>query len=51
MPCVYKYNRNTPNRIQFSNKTLSADGKVEYFSFSGETYLIGHPNYSITFSR
>ena len=45
MPCIYKYNRNTPNRIQFSNKTLSADGKVEYFSYSIERDLIGNPNH------
>jgi hypothetical protein len=45
MPCVYKYNRNTPNRIQFLNKTLSADGKVEYFSYSIERDLIGNPNH------
>ena len=45
MPCIYKYNRYTPYRINFDNKTLSADGKVEYLSYLGERYLIGNPNH------
>jgi len=45
MPCVYKYNRFTPEKIEFKNKTLSADGKVEYSSYSVERYLIGNPNH------
>jgi hypothetical protein len=45
MPCVYKWNRNTPSRIKFENKTLSTDGKVEYYSYSGERDLIGNSNY------
>ena len=36
MPCIYKYNRNTPYRVNFENKTLSADGKVEYYSYLTE---------------
>lgn len=45
MPCVYKYNRNTPPRVKFDNKTKSADGKVEYYSYSRERDLIGLPGY------
>ena len=45
MPCIYKYNRNTPYRVNFENKTLSADGKVEYYSYLTEINLIGNPNH------
>ena len=45
MSCVYKWNRNIPIKIGFKNKTLSADGKVEYLSYLGERYLIGNPNH------
>jgi hypothetical protein len=47
MPCVYKYNRYTPARIFINNKTLSADGKVEYYLDLTERNLIGHPNHII----
>ena len=45
MPCIYKYNRYSPYRINFDNKTLSADGKVEYYSYIRERDLIGYPNH------
>jgi len=45
MPCIYKYNRNTSERISFSNQTLSADGKVEYYSYSTEYDLFENPNH------
>jgi len=47
MPCIYKYNRYTPARIFFINKTLSADGKVEYYLDLTERDLIGKPNHII----
>jgi hypothetical protein len=49
MPCIYKWNRNTPRKITFKNKTLSEDGKVEYYSYLGERYLIGNPNHILIF--
>jgi hypothetical protein len=49
MPCIYKYDRYTPDIISFENKTLSADGKVEYYSYLGEHNLIGNPNHIFMF--
>jgi hypothetical protein len=45
MSCIYKYNRYTPPRIFINNKTLSADGKVEYYLDLTERNLIGRPNH------
>ena len=45
MPCIYKYNRKIPPIINFETKTLSADGKVENYSYSRERDLIGRSNY------
>ena len=42
MPCVYQYNG--PSLISIGTKTLSEDGKVEKYSYSGELSLIGKPN-------